>query len=124
MRLITKQLTAAAVLAVAAVAVGVRAVRRVTIEGDSMRPTLEPGDRLVLLPARTAHRGDLVGVADPAGTGRLLVKRVAAAPGETAVTADGARVAAGAGYIVVGDNPSASTDSRHFGPVEPGRIRG
>ena len=55
---------------------------RVEIVGDSMLPTLEQGDRLVVL--RFGHRrrlrlGDLVTVRDPRGDGhrRVLVKRVA-----------------------------------------------
>lgn len=92
----------------AALAVGV--LRRVVVAGTSMVPTLAPGDRLLVLrlPARwPLHTGDLVAVPDPRpgpdGPGPLLVKRV---------------VSSGpAGVEVAGDNASASTDSRAFGPV-------
>lgn len=81
-------------------------VRLVVVDGDSMRPTLEPGDRLVVLrlPPRV---GDLVALQRE---GRVLVKRVAALDG---------------GQLVVhGDNAAASTDSRTFGPVAPSAVLG
>lgn len=101
---------ALAALAVAAGLPGSRLVRRVQVEGDSMRPALEPGDRLVLLAARRARPGDLVGVADPRRPSRLLVKRVVERTS--------------AGYTVAGDNEAASTDSRHFGTVRASGLRG
>jgi nickel-type superoxide dismutase maturation protease len=100
---------AAGALALASVAV-VRPVGRVAVEGGSMRPTLEPGDRLLLVRRRTYRPGVVVAVADPRD-GRLIVKRVAA------VTADGR-------LVVAGDDPSASTDSRTFGPVPRSLVRG
>lgn len=77
--------------------------RRMEVEGDSMRPTLLPGDRLLVLRRRRARPGDLVVVADPRQHDRLMVKRVA--------------VADHRGWTVIGDNPPASTDSRAFGPL-------
>lgn len=78
--------------------------------GDSMRPTLEPGDRLVLSRGRRPRVGELVAVVDPRQPARTVIKRLAAV--------------SAAGLIVVGDNPAASTDSRVFGPVAPGAVRG
>ncbi|MST31670.1 nickel-type superoxide dismutase maturation protease [Acidimicrobiaceae bacterium USS-CC1] len=75
-----------------------------------MTPTLEPGDRLLVVRARRPAPGDLVALPDPRDTGRLLVKRVA--------VVDGQRV------TVLGDNAAASTDSRHFGPVPAGSVLG
>jgi nickel-type superoxide dismutase maturation protease len=69
-----------------------------------MLPTLAPGDRLLLL--RTAARprpGQLAVAPDPRQPARLLLKRVH-------------RVADGM-VDLRGDNPVASTDSRHFGSV-------
>ena len=80
-----------------------RLVRRVEVEGDSMRPTLLAGDRLLVVRRRRAGPGDLVVLADPRARTRLLVKRVVAA-GEVGLT-------------VAGDNPEMSTDSRVFGAV-------
>lgn len=81
-------------------------LRRLVVHGDSMRPALEPGDRLLVLGFVRPRVGDIVAVLDPREERRVLAKRVAA------VDAGGARV------TVVGDNPMASTDSRTFGPVD------
>ena len=91
-------------------------IRRVTVRGESMRPGLEPGDRLVVVGLLRGRPGDVVAVVDPRTDrrtgGRVLVKRVAAVdPGDGRVT-------------VLGDNPGASTDSRTFGPVRPERVLG
>ena len=75
-----------------------------------MRPALEPGDRLLIVRVRRPRPGQVVAVADPRHPARLVVKRVADV--------------SGAGLVVLGDNAPASTDSRHFGPVAPGRVRG
>jgi len=98
---------------------------RLQVAGESMVPTLLPGDRVLVLrglgPLRPAiHVGDLVALVDPRAPGprgsggvpreRLMVKRVAGC--------DSSRV------VVRGDNEAASTDSRHFGPVDSGAIRG
>ena len=75
-----------------------------------MRPTLEPGDRLVVLRRGPVRVGALVAVADPRQPARTMVKRVAAV--------------GPAGVTVLGDNPAASTDSRTLGPLAPGAVRG
>ena len=89
--------------------VAVKAFGRVEVTGDSMRPFLEPGDRLLLIATRP-RVGDVVAVRDPRDASRVLVKRV---------DAIGA-----SGVTVVGDNPGASTDSRTFGPVPPASVEG
>jgi nickel-type superoxide dismutase maturation protease len=97
-------------------ALGLAAVfSRVVVSGDSMLPTLEPGDRLIVL--RLGHRrglrlGDLVTVRDPreGAPARVLVKRV----GEI----DDDRVE------VTGDNSGSSTDSRSFGRVSRRAVTG
>lgn len=73
-----------------------------------MVPTLRPGDRVLVVRGfgrlRPAIRvGDLVALADPRDAERTMIKRVAGFDGE--------------GVVVRGDNEAASTDSRHFGPV-------
>ena len=75
-----------------------------------MQPALEPGDRLLVVPSAHLRVGQVVAVADPRGSGRLLVKRVGALRGSQ--------------VEVLGDNPGASTDSRHFGPVERNMVVG
>ena len=75
-----------------------------------MRPTLEPGDRLLAVRTRRPRVGDLVAVPDPRQPARLLVKRVAARQG---------------GMLDLrGDNPASSTDSRDFGPVPASAVWG
>lgn len=102
---------AAAAVAVAALgAVVLVRPRRVVVDGISMLPTLAPGDRLVLVRAGRLRAGDVVAAHAPGGGGHLLVKRVA--------DTDGGRV------VLCGDNPAASTDSRHFGPVARSAVVG
>jgi len=84
--------------------------RRVQVTGESMRPALLPGDRLLVVRARRLRVGDVVAVSDPRHPARLMVKRVAAVDPS--------------GVTVVGDDPSASTDSRQFGPVPSALVRG
>ena len=75
-----------------------------------MRPTLEAGDRLLVLAWRRIRAGDLVALPDPRLPERTLVKRV----GEV----DGANL------TVLGDDPAASTDSRGFGAVPRATVLG
>ncbi|HUF32886.1 MAG TPA: nickel-type superoxide dismutase maturation protease [Acidimicrobiales bacterium] len=106
----------AATVAAVTVAVGAllalasRFAVRVVVAGDSMRPALEPGERLVVLRGLRPRVGDVVAAPDPRCPGRIVVKRVAA------VGPDGVELA--------GDHPAASTDSRTFGPVERRRVLG
>ncbi|HEX9531121.1 MAG TPA: nickel-type superoxide dismutase maturation protease [Acidimicrobiales bacterium] len=80
------------------------------VRGDSMRPTLLPGDRLAVVRGLPVRAGDVVALADPRRPDRIMVKRAEAeTPG---------------GWFVVGDEPGASTDSRHFGPVPAGLVIG
>ena len=83
---------------------------RVAVRGESMRPALEPGDRLLVLPAARVRPGDVVALDDPERPGALVVKRVGA------VTDDG--------VVVIGDRSVLSVDSRQYGPVPPRSIRG
>jgi signal peptidase I len=77
---------ATAALAVAALAVATRRLARlqpVLVEGDSMRPTLLPGQRLAVGPLdRPPRRGDLVVVRRQAPATMEVVKRVVGLPGE------------------------------------------
>jgi nickel-type superoxide dismutase maturation protease len=104
---------AAAFLTIVAVGVLVvlrRSLRRVTVTGDSMLPSLRPEDRLLVGPKFGVRPGAVVAVLDPRSPGRLLVKRVHAV---------------GPNWVDVrGDNEAASTDSRHFGPLPPTKITG
>jgi len=91
-----------------------------------MAPTLVPGDCLYVDPRayrdRSPARGDVVVVRDPVFPERYLVKRVGFLPGNLGPV-DGIPVPAGSVYLL-GDNPTASRDSREFGPVALRRIVG
>jgi signal peptidase I len=146
---------AAAVLALGALALAARRLARlepVLVAGDSMRPTLLPGQRLAVGPLdRPPRRGDLVVVrrepARPSDPGLEVVKRVVGLPGERVRLAagrlevDGVQVAEpylapgasrgdldvrlGEGqYLVLGDHRAASTDGRDFGPVPAAALAG
>jgi len=115
-------LLAAATAIAAAIAAALRP-RRVEVVGESMLPALRPGDRLLVL-RLPASPGAVVAVTDPRDPGRTLLKRVAATPGGAAPLPGGGRLEAGSGYLVLGDNPRASTDSSDFGPVPARLLRG
>jgi nickel-type superoxide dismutase maturation protease len=90
-------------------------VARFLVQDTSMRPTLQPGDRLMVWQwtwLRGPRRGDLVVARDPELPGLHLVKRVAAGPGEPF-----AGMAGVDGFVLLGDDPSSSRDSRTFGRV-------
>jgi nickel-type superoxide dismutase maturation protease len=93
---------------------------RVAVEGTSMSPTLEPGEWLVAVKARSIRPGALVVIEHPARPGYEMVKRVAAFPGDRPSD----RALGPDEYWVIGDNEDASTDSRSFGPLGRDAIRG
>jgi nickel-type superoxide dismutase maturation protease len=104
---------AAAILGVAVVGALVtlgRSFRRVRVTGDSMLPTLRPGDQLLVGPTFGLRPGAVVAVVEPRTPGRLLVKRLHAV---------------GPDWVDVrGDNDAASFDSRHFGPIPRRMVTG
>lgn len=109
-------------------------LRIVTVIGDSMRPTLAPGDRLLVRRTSLARvrGGDLVVLAYPDRGAAIdrrrgddwLIKRAVATPGEPVPASvagvlsvlPGSPVRDGA-IIAIGDNPDVSFDSRAFGYV-------
>ena len=93
---------------------------RVGVRGSSMVPTLHEGDWAVAVRVRRIRRGQIVVIEHPDRPGFELVKRVVALPGETV----GERRLADDEYWVEGDDPTASTDSRRFGPIGRGLVRG
>jgi signal peptidase I len=108
-----------AVLAAGAAAAVATRPFRVEVAGRSMAPTLLPGDWLVATRRGRIRRGSVVVLRDPQG-GLDMVKRVAALPGDEV---EGRPLAPGR-YLVLGDDPRASTDGRSFGPVDGSSIDG
>lgn len=106
------------VVALAAVAGALVLLRRrllvVTVFGLSMQPTLRAGERLLARRGMGAT-GDIVVVRNPKGDPPLLVKRLAAGPGEELPEVLGGGVVPEGKVAVLGDNPRHSLDSRHFG---------
>ena len=88
---------------------------RVEVAGNSMLPALGPGDWLVVRWSATTGRrirsGAVVVLRRPDRPELLVVKRVG-------------RVLDDGRLWVIGDNPSASDDSRLFGPVGPESVVG
>ena len=88
--------------------------RRVQVSGNSMQPLLKAGDEVLVDPG--AYRrsdpqvGEIVVARHPSRTDVRLIKRVAAVVNNR--------------YVLKGDNPAESTDSRSFGPVSAQHILG
>jgi nickel-type superoxide dismutase maturation protease len=110
------------VLALALVALGVWGVTRFVavpwvVHGDSMLPTLRPGDRVMVdlwsYRSRDPRPGEVALLHGPGEV--AIVKRIA--PPDRAGSDE-------TGFIVLGDNPDASLDSRSFGAVPRDRFRG
>jgi nickel-type superoxide dismutase maturation protease len=83
------------------------------VTGDSMRPTLRPGDRLLVRYGARVRQGRVVLARFPDGT--LAVKR--AAGRRTTVSGR-------AGWWLTSDDPSAGVDSRHRGAVADADVLG
>ncbi|MCH8850829.1 MAG: nickel-type superoxide dismutase maturation protease [Chloroflexi bacterium] len=87
---------------------------RFIVEGESMAPSVSPGERVFVIKAAywfgKPMPGDLVVLRDPRKPERLLIKRIDEAHGNS--------------FEVAGDNVDASTDSRTFGPVPASLILG
>lgn len=111
-------IAAGAVAVLAAVRVLPLRLSRFVVVGPSMGPTLTEGDRLLVLRGAAAllrlPAGAIVVARSPATPDIEVVKRVAS------TVTRGGRTA----YVLLGDNPGASTDSRDFGPVAARAIRG
>lgn len=126
------------------------AVHLYSIPSESMAPTLQAGDQIVVTPyfRRIPRRGDVVVFAHPVNGEELMVKRVVAVPGDLIDSRLGrvrvggytvaepyllrrastgsipAQVIPADSYFVLGDNRDDSLDSRSWGVVPRERIIG
>jgi len=106
----------------------VLSTRRMAIDGRSMEPAYQRGDRVLV--NRFAYlrakpkTGDVVIVRRPGDKERLEVKRIAAGPGEEVENWGEGRRLGPDEWWVLGDNPEESTDSRQLGPVRTAEIEG
>jgi signal peptidase I len=131
-----------------------RGVLRVKVVGWSMQPALGPGDEVLArrVPVESLAVGDIVVLAEPrstsnprpagaggeqpltrafrdhparpgAASGQLIIKRIAGVAGEIVPVIDLEPVPDGT-VALLGDNLTASVDSRHFGAVPADRILG
>ena len=120
------------------------------INGHSMAPTLQPGQRIIVdkisYQFQTPQRGDIVIIQGNDGT-PPLIKRIIGLPGETVAVLNGRvtineisiyegylpanvqqsfeKITIPEGYIyVMGDNRVDSRDSRDFGPIPIAQLDG
>jgi inner membrane protease subunit 1 len=110
------------------------------VSGPSMLPTMSASGEVCLEytlgprlrgPA-ALQRGQLVTFASPLAPGRIVCKRLAGLPGDVlCVDPTGAKAPSTEHVVVprdhvwlVGDNAAMSRDSRDYGPVHVGLIRG
>jgi len=102
--------------------------RRAVVRGPSMYPTLAPEERVLF--DRLAYRrgpprrGDVVLASHPQRPGTRIIKRVAGAPGETVTVGERTWTLGEGEWLLLGDAPEQSTDSRDFGPVGRESIHG
>ncbi|HEV7921875.1 MAG TPA: signal peptidase I [Thermoanaerobaculia bacterium] len=122
-----------------------------SIPTESMVPTLEVGDHIVVTPYRFGDKprpGDVIVFRAPSGSDELLVKRVIAVPGDLIDSRSGrvrigghalaepyvlqsaasgaipAQIVPGDSYFVMGDNRANSADSRSWGVVPAALVAG
>lgn len=125
-------------------------VESFVVKGGSMRPTLQDGERLLVSKFKyrinEPKRGDIIVFRSPVDPGDDLIKRVIAVPGERVEIVDGEVLVDGSSLdepyarpnvgnfpphvvpdgrvFVLGDNRPNSEDSRYFGSVTIGSLKG
>lgn len=82
------------------------------VRGDSMQPTLQPGEWVLvdLAPPMPVKPGDVVVARDPRRAGRFLVKRVGSRGPES--------------VALISDNPLEAVDSRQLGSLPEALVFG
>lgn len=91
------------------------------VSGASMHPTFEHGDYLIVdelsYQFRKPQKGDVIIFRYPIDPSKFFIKRITGVPGETIENDKGKTTLDDEEYFVEGDNKSASSDSRIWGPV-------
>ncbi len=118
--------------------------RFIIVNGNSMAPTLNDGDKILYKKTDSFKRFDIIVFKNDSNT---LIKRIYGLPGETIIINNGKiyinsteliddnyaynytdgdnNITLGDNqYFVLGDNREISLDSRHFGPIEKNSIKG
>ena len=85
--------------------------RRVAVVGQSMKPTIDEGDELLIAQRKSVRVGDIVVLEHPRDSDTVILKRVK-------------RLDEGGVVWIEGDNPDESTDSRQFGQVRRSELTG
>jgi len=108
-------------------------------DGPSMLPTIEASGEIVIesilshrLAPYNLTRGELVSLKSPSKPDRIVCKRVIGLPGDVICVDPTGSKAPSTEHVVVpkghvwiaGDNLACSIDSREYGPVSMGLIRG
>jgi len=84
---------------------------RYRVEGDSMTPTLQPGDDVAVDPNGTLAEEDIVVIRHPYMVDIVMIKRIF-------------RIEEDGKLFLSSDNPFESTDSRTFGAVSLECVKG
>jgi len=94
------------------------------VSGNSMVPAFHNGDYLIIdelsYEIRKPERGEVIVFRYPKNPSEFFIKRITGLPGETI----NGVILANNEYYVLGDNTSASSDSRYWGPVKSNLIVG
>lgn len=92
-------------------------------KGDSMRPTINPGNFLVIDKWHKPRKGDVV-IAQY-NDNNIVCKRLVGCPDDILINAKGQKIKIPKNhYWLEGDNSKASYDSRHYGPIDANAILG
>ncbi len=83
----------------------------ILVEGNEMLPTLKNGDAVLLDPTAEVEVGDIVLANHPFKQSVKVIKRI----GE---------ISTDERFLLIGDNPGESSDSRSFGAIPKSEILG